>query len=66
MIIALRAARPDYRELLLMTHQQPRVAAPCCCLHSCVAGAAAPVWIRAGFSSIWEPEQSGTHLPRCL
>lgn len=31
MIIALRATRPDYRELLLMTHRLPRIA-PCCSL----------------------------------
>lgn len=67
MIIALRAARPDYREFLLMTHQQPRIASPCCCLHICVAGAAAPGRICAGFSaSIWEPAQSITHLPHFL
>lgn len=34
MIIALTAAPPDYRELLLMTHRLCRVAV--CCLHICV------------------------------
>lgn len=32
MIIALSAARPDYRELLLMTHRLPRIVPYCCLL----------------------------------
>lgn len=55
MIITLRAPRPDYRELLLMTHRLPRVA-PCCCLlftYLCSSSGMDLCWV----SSIWEPVQ---------
>ena len=67
MIIILRATRPDYQELLLMTHCLPCIAPGCCLLFAylcsrCHSSGTDLSWL----SSIWEPvrEEVGVRKPR--